>query len=62
MKCQQLIMGSVLILLTAVGCGKKDEAAAPAPKAKPSTTNPQTVSNARPIQLNKINILSTQVF
>lgn len=59
MKCQQLLIGSVLVVLSMVGCGKKDSTSASA-KPKPSTTIENKVSNVRKIDLSKITILSAQ--
>lgn len=60
MKYQQLILGSVLVAISLVSCGKKQ--ATTAPSAKPSeTTNNSTASTARKIDLSRIDISNVQV-
>ncbi len=58
MKCQQLLLSSFLVVLSMVGCGKKEDSSPAA--SKPSTTNQNQVNNARVIELSKIEILSAE--
>lgn len=60
MKYQQLLTGSILMILTMTGCGKKEETS-PAASSKPITTTEQNqVKNVKLIELKNIEILSAQ--